>query len=260
MVAATAELARQNKLLRDQAIELEQASALKSQFLANMSHEFRTPLNAILGYASILLQGISGDLTPGQRKALDRIASNGRHLVGIVSEILDIARIEAGRMPLQIADVHRPAARGRSAGGDGAHHRALEADGQQPRVGRTSGPMRSDRQKVKQIVLNLLSNALKFTRERLGDHSRPTRDDAGDGGDRHHRYRHRHRCPRIAKRSSKTFTRSTAPSRRPYGGTGLGLSICRRLATMLGGRTRDGERSRTRLDVYARRGRRACDK
>ena len=103
VVAATAELARQNRLLRHQAVELEQASALKSQFLANMSHEFRTPLNAILGYASILLQGISGDLTPGQRKALDRIASNGRHLVGIISEILDLSRIEAGRMPLQVS-------------------------------------------------------------------------------------------------------------------------------------------------------------
>ncbi len=68
-----------------------------------MSHEFRTPLNAILGYASILLQGISGELTPSQRKALDRIASNGRHLVGIISEILDLSRIEAGRMPLQIS-------------------------------------------------------------------------------------------------------------------------------------------------------------
>jgi signal transduction histidine kinase len=103
VVEATTELARQNELLRRQAVELEQASALKSQFLANMSHEFRTPLNAILGYTSILLQGISGELAQGQRKALDRIASNGRHLVGIISEILDLSRIEAGRMPLQIS-------------------------------------------------------------------------------------------------------------------------------------------------------------
>ena len=84
VVAATAELARQNKLLRRQAIELEQASALKSQFLANMSHEFRTPLNAILGYASILLQGVSGDLDARSAKSarpdrVERTAPGGHH-------------------------------------------------------------------------------------------------------------------------------------------------------------------------------------
>ena len=83
VVAATTELARQNKLLRHQAVELEQASALKSQFLANMSHEFRTPLNAILGYASILLQGISGDLDarPAKGPRPDRVERPppGRH-------------------------------------------------------------------------------------------------------------------------------------------------------------------------------------
>ena len=162
VVAATAELARQNELLRRQAMELEQASALKSQFLANMSHEFRTPLNAILGYTSILLEGVSGALTPGQRKSLERIGSNGRHLVGIVSEILDITRIEAGRMPLQIsrftlrelldevmAEMEPIIARSK-----------LTVSSH---VSPNLGPIRSDRQKIKQIVLNLLSNALKFT-------------------------------------------------------------------------------------------------
>src|SRR5581483_1676330 len=101
--AATADIAQQNELLRRQAIELEQASALKSQFLANMSHEFRTPLNAMLGYTSMLLQGVAGPVEGGVKRQLGRIESNGRHLLTIIYEILDISRIEAGRMPLQLS-------------------------------------------------------------------------------------------------------------------------------------------------------------
>src|SRR5262245_61617469 len=101
--AATADIAQQNELLRRQAIELEQASQLKSQFLANMSHEFRTPLNAMLGYTSMLLQGVAGPLASPIGRQLGRIESNGRHLLTIINEILDISRIEAGRMPLQIS-------------------------------------------------------------------------------------------------------------------------------------------------------------
>jgi signal transduction histidine kinase len=234
VLAATTELARQNKLLRHQAVELEQASALKSQFLANMSHEFRTPLNAILGYASILLQGISGELTPGQRKALDRIASNGRHLVGIVSEILDLSRIEAGRMPLQISTF--------------TSKQLVEEvlAEMEPIVARSKltvtshvapdlGPIVSDRQKVKQVVLNLLSNALKFTREgsvtiRAAYADTPGMvtiaiTDTGIGID-----------PSDHEKIFEDFQQVDSSVARPYGGTGLGLSICRRLATMLGGR------------------------
>ena len=106
--AATGDIARQNELLRRQAIELEQASALKSQFLANMSHEFRTPLNAMLGYTSMLLQGVSGPLNDAAKRQLGRVESNGRHLLTIINEILDISRIEAGRMPLQISTFRIP--------------------------------------------------------------------------------------------------------------------------------------------------------
>ena len=102
--AATAALAMQNELLRRQAIELEQASRLKSQFLANMSHEFRTPLNAILGYTHMLLHSVAGDLTVAARRQLQRIDSNGRQLLTNVNEIFDITRIEVGRMPVQISE------------------------------------------------------------------------------------------------------------------------------------------------------------
>src|SRR5258706_4222323 len=99
---AAAELVRRNELLQRKHLELEQASALKSQFLANMSHEFRTPLNAILGYTSMLLQGVSGEMSPGQKRSLQRVDSNAHHLLSIINDILDISRIEAGKMPLTL--------------------------------------------------------------------------------------------------------------------------------------------------------------
>ena len=102
--AATAELVRRNELLQRQAIELEQASQLKSQFLANMSHEFRTPLNAILGYTSMLLGGVSGEMSAPQKQKLQRVDSNSRHLLSIINDILDISRIEAGKMPLHFEE------------------------------------------------------------------------------------------------------------------------------------------------------------
>src|SRR5712664_3233750 len=105
---ATADIVQQNELLRRQAIELEQASALKSQFLANMSHEFRTPLNAILGYTSMLLKGVSGEMTAQQRRNLERIDSNSHHLLSIINDILDISRIEAGKMPLTLVEFLLP--------------------------------------------------------------------------------------------------------------------------------------------------------
>src|SRR5438067_3806183 len=162
--AATGDIAQQNELLRRQAIELEQASALKSQFLANMSHEFRTPLNAILGYTSMLLQGVGGPIGSAAKRQLNRIESNGRHLLTIINEILDISRIEAGRMPLQSSTFRIPDLVGEV-------RSELEPIILRSKLTVTTDlqrdlkPISSDRQKVKQILLNLLSNALKFTHE-----------------------------------------------------------------------------------------------
>ena len=159
---ATAELADQNELLRRQHIALEQASALKSQFLANMSHEFRTPLNAILGYTHMLLNGVTGQVTEPQRKSLSRIDSNSRHLLALINDILDITRIEAGRMPLNVTTFEIT---------ELVDEVMAELEPiikrsnllVRPAMPRTLPRLKSDRQKVKQIVLNLLSNALKFT-------------------------------------------------------------------------------------------------
>jgi signal transduction histidine kinase len=230
---ATAELVRQNELLRRSHIALEQASALKSQFLANMSHEFRTPLNAILGYTSMLLKGVSGEMTAQQRRNLERIDSNSHHLLSIINDILDISRIEAGKMPLTLvefllpdmirevlAEVEPLIARARLAV-------STEIDDALPVV-------KSDRQKVKQIVINLLTNALKFTPQgwvkvtaaydKRHDRVAIAVADSGIG---------------ISSKDQEVifedFRQADDSPTRQYTGAGLGLAICRRLTQMLGG-------------------------
>ena len=233
MGKATAELAQQNELLRRQHIELEQASALKSQFLANISHEFRTPLNAILGYTSMLLKGVSGDMSPQQRRNLERIDSNSHHLLSIINDILDISRIEAGKMPLTLvefplpdmlrevlAEVEPLIARAKLAV-------ATEIDDTLPLV-------RSDRQKAKQIVINLLTNALKFTPQgwvkltaahnRRHDRVAIAVADSGIGI-----------SPKDQEVIFEDFRQADDSPTRQYTGAGLGLAICRRLTQMLGG-------------------------
>ncbi|HTM02938.1 MAG TPA: ATP-binding protein [Vicinamibacterales bacterium] len=232
--SATAELATQNELLRRQAIELEQASRLKSQFLANMSHEFRTPLNAILGYTHMLLQGVAGELLPNVKRQLTRIDSNGRHLLTIINEILDITRIEAGKMPMQITEFNL---------NELVPEVMAELDPViarskltvTPRLSEEPPIVQSDRQKVKQIVVNLLSNALKFTHQGgidvavLMDHGDGAAmisvTDTGIGI-----------APEHHERIFEDFRQVDDSPSRPYGGTGLGLAICRRLANALGGR------------------------
>jgi signal transduction histidine kinase len=230
---ATAELVRQNELLRRSHIALEQASALKSQFLANMSHEFRTPLNAILGYTSMLLKGVSGEMTAQQRRNLERIDSNSHHLLSIINDILDISRIEAGKMPLTLvefpladlirevlAEVEPLIARSRLTV-------TTELDDALPAV-------RSDRQKVKQILINLLTNALKFTPQgwvkvtaaydKPHDRLAISVADSGIG---------------ISSKDQEVifedFRQADDSPTRQYTGAGLGLAICRRLTQMLGG-------------------------
>ncbi len=231
---ATAELAEQNEKLRRQAIQLEQASAAKSQFLANMSHEFRTPLNAILGYTNMLLQGVSGELSPAQKRNLTRIDSNGRHLLEVINEILDITRIEAGRMPLHLSDFGIPELLQEVVAElDPIIARSKLAVSTQ--LGSRMPAAHSDRQKVKQIVLNLLSNALKFTHEGSvtvrAEYVSATSTltisvtDTGIGI-----------APADQEKIFEDFQQVDSSPTRAYGGTGLGLSICRRLATMLGGR------------------------
>jgi PAS domain S-box-containing protein len=230
---ATAELADQNELLRRQHIALEQASALKSQFLANMSHEFRTPLNAILGYTHMLLNGVTGSVTDPQRKSLTRIDSNSRHLLALINDILDITRIEAGRMPLNLTTFKIPelVEEVMSELEPIIRRSNLTVRATMPR---SLPPLKSDRQKVKQIVLNLLSNALKFTPAGsitiATSCDAPARmiaiavQDSGVGI-----------APEDQPKVFEDFRQLDSSPARGYGGTGLVLSICRRLSQMLGG-------------------------
>jgi PAS domain S-box-containing protein len=230
---ATAELADQNELLRRQHIALEQASALKSQFLANMSHEFRTPLNAILGYTHMLLHGVTGAVSDTQRKSLTRIDSNSRHLLALINDILDITRIEAGRMPLNLTTFKIP---------ELVEEVMSELEPiirrsnltVRANMARSLPAFKSDRQKVKQIVLNFLSNALKFTpagtvtikasHDAKGRSVAIAVSDSGVGIGRDDQ-----------TKVFEDFRQLDSSPARGYGGTGLGLSICRRLSQMLGG-------------------------
>jgi PAS domain S-box-containing protein len=230
---ATSALVRQNELLRRQAIELEQASVAKSQFLANVSHDVRTPLNAILGYTSLLLRGVAGSLAAAQRESLGRVDANARHLLTLITDILDISRIEAGKMPVRLSPIKlkelvdeimsevEPLI--------ATSHLTVTAT-----VPEGLPAIRSDRQKVKQILLNLLTNALKFTPRGsvtvLCSHQRGNRTisiavaDTGIGI-----------APEDQVRVFEAFSQADSASAREGGGTGLGLAICQRLASVLGG-------------------------
>lgn len=235
ILEATTELANQNELLRRQALDLEQASAAKSQFLANVSHEFRTPLNAILGYSTMLLGGFYGPLAIDQQKTVARVDANSRHLTTLINDVLDIERIEAGKMPMEVS----------SFGLDEVLRELMEelegVIAQSP-VGvdvmlpdDLSVRVRSDRQKVKQILVNLLSNALKFTKQ--GRVEIVAKNDTDNG-----RFSVTVRDTGVGIASSD-FGRIFEPFHqvaqqvrsRALGGTGLGLAICRRLAHILGG-------------------------
>jgi signal transduction histidine kinase len=229
--AATADLAEQNTRLQWQSRELEKANRLKSEFLASMSHELRTPINALIGYASLMLDRIYGELTPRQEEGLSRIQGAAQHLLALINDILDLAKIEAGRMPLHLDDVTlgdivtgisqqiEPLVRKKS----------LTYNVEMPSKDLV---LHTDRTKVKQILLNLLSNAVKFTHQggiwvTISKDEEDLRFDVRDTG--------------IGIRATdlesiwEDFRQVDQSRTREFGGTGLGLSITRKLVDALGG-------------------------
>jgi signal transduction histidine kinase len=148
--------------LEDKSRQLEIASQHKSEFLANMSHELRTPLNAILGFSEVLLEQIFGDLNAKQAEYLEDILTSGRHLLSLINDILDLSKVEAGRMELELGKFALPQAlengltmlKERA----GRHGIALSLE-----VDPAIGQVEADERKVKQVIFNLLSNAVKFT-------------------------------------------------------------------------------------------------
>jgi signal transduction histidine kinase len=144
--------------------ELEAASQHKSEFLANMSHELRTPLNAIIGFSEVLTERMFGELNEKQDEYLKDIYASGQHLLSLINDILDLSKIEAGRMELELTDFDLPQAisdaltlvRERAVRRGIALHQSVDE---------RLGQIRGDERKIKQVLLNLLSNALKFTSE-----------------------------------------------------------------------------------------------
>jgi signal transduction histidine kinase len=143
---------------------LKAASQHKSEFLANMSHELRTPLNAVIGFSEVMIDRMFGELNEKQDEYLRDIHASGQHLLSLINDILDLSKVEAGRMELELTDFHLPGAidnaltlvRERAGRRDVALHHTVDE---------RLGEIRGDERKIKQVMLNLLSNALKFTPE-----------------------------------------------------------------------------------------------
>jgi PAS domain S-box-containing protein len=156
------ELKAIERALQQKNVELEDASRMKSEFLANMSHELRTPLNAIIGFSEVLGDGLLGDLTEKQLRFIGDIFKSGKHLLSLINDILDLSKVEAGKMLLDLGMIEIPSLLGNSLsivkGQAAVRHVKLDMQ-----LGDGLGSMNADGRKVKQIVYNLLSNAVKFT-------------------------------------------------------------------------------------------------
>jgi signal transduction histidine kinase len=225
--ALAANLNRMNDELGRLYLDLETASQHKSEFLASMSHELRTPLNAIIGFSDVLLEQMFGEVNERQARYLNDILTSGRHLLSLINDILDLSKIEAGKMELEPSTFSLPAVL--QAGLTMVRERAtnhtitlgLDMD---PDV----GTIEADERKVKQIVFNLLSNAVKFTPDggridvtarRNGTAVEVAVHDTGIGID-----------PADHERIFEQFQQAGQRE-----GTGLGLALARNYATLHGG-------------------------
>ena len=236
--AAQSALAIQNaRLFRElehKSRELETASRHKSEFLANMSHELRTPLNAIIGFSEVLHERLFGDVNDKQAEYLADIVASGRHLLSLINDILDLSKIEAGRMELDRADFDLPAAIGNTLAlvRERAQRRGIAlASTLDPAV----ATINADERKVKQVLLNLLSNALKFTPEGgaitvrtgvEGDQVAIAVTDTGVGI-----------SPEDQAAVFEEF-RQVGAAAKKVEGTGLGLAISRKFVELHGGAIR----------------------
>lgn len=203
----------------------------RTQFLSSMAHELRTPLNAIMGFAEMLEMGVPGPINPTQKEALRHILNSGRHLLTLVNEVLDLARIESGRMEIGIeAFLLYPVVQEVVASVQlDASRRGIEILQSLDQGIRILG----DRRRVHQVLLNLVSNAIKYNREngyiQLSCLVRETGTqvliaDAGPGIP-----------PDQQKRLFQPFERLGA-EKTPIEGTGIGLVICKRLVEAMGGK------------------------
>ena len=234
-VELTTQRGRAEERLHDVNVELEAADVAKNRFLANMSHELRTPLNAILGFTGTMLMELPGPLTDEQAKQLRTVQANGKHLLSIINDLLDLGRIESGKIELNIEPIGcgelaeevvlgvRPL----------AEQKGIDMAWVAPK---DYLEVRSDRRSLSQILINLTNNAIKFTDEggvRLEVSRRSENGasavrfsviDTGRGID-----------PKDQQKLFAAFEQIQASSAARHEGTGLGLYICQRLAVLIGG-------------------------
>ena len=218
--------------IRDKSRQLEIASQHKSQFLANMSHELRTPLNAIIGYTEMMADGLYGDVSEKAQGVLERVQSNGRHLLGLINDVLDLSKIEAGQLVLAVEEysVADIVATVLSATESLARAKGLSL-GSAVAPGLPVGT--GDARRLTQVLLNLVGNAIKFTDSgsvevravAVDGRFRMSVVDTGFGI-----------APDDQKRIFEEFQQVDNTSTRKKGGTGLGLSISRRIVELHGGR------------------------
>ncbi len=213
--------------------EAEAANLAKSQFLASMSHELRTPLNSVIGFANILSKNRTGTLSEQDVEFTKRIVLNGKHLLTLINDVLDLAKVEAGRMEVELEDVDLDAL---------VRETLLQLEGQvrgrsvqlRGEVPESTGPLRTDGRRLKQVIINLAGNALKFTEEgevvvrvttdpRSGAARTLEVSDTGIG------------IPEDRLSAIfEAFRQAEAGTNRRYGGTGLGLTISKSICQLLG--------------------------
>jgi len=218
--------------IQEKSHQLEVASQHKSQFLANMSHELRTPLNAILGYTEMMADGLYGDVGEKAHGVLERVQSNGRHLLGLINDVLDLSKIEAGQLVLAIEEysVADMVATVLSATESLARAKKLKL-GSAVAPGLPTGS--GDARRLKQVLLNLVGNAIKFTDHggveiraaQKGERFDISVVDSGPGI-----------APADQAKIFEEFQQVDNTSTRKKGGTGLGLSISRKIVELHGGR------------------------
>ncbi len=236
MVASQSALALQNaqlyRELREQSLELELASRHKSEFLASMSHELRTPLNAVLGFSEVLLERMFGEINERQEEYLRDIHGSGQHLLELLNEILDLSKIEAGRMELEYSSFELRSLL-EDAGSMLRQRAVAQGITLSVVVADDVGLIHSDELRLKQVVLNLMTNAVKFTGDggsvavraaRQGTEIDVTVTDTGIGVSESDR-----------ERIFESFQQGGRGSSREEG-TGLGLTLSRRIVELLGGR------------------------
>jgi signal transduction histidine kinase len=212
--------------------QLQLASQHKSQFLANMSHELRTPLNAILGYTELILDNIYGDIPDKARATLDRVQSNGKHLLGLINDVLDLSKIEAGQLNLTLTDysIKDVVYNVFSAVESLANNKklALKID-----LAPELPPAHGDERRLTQVLLNLVGNAIKFTDQgevaiKASSANGSVTVAVHDTG------------PGISESDQakifEEFQQADSSTTKEKGGTGLGLAIARRIVEMHGGR------------------------